>query len=301
MMRQTTRLMGNTFVLWADAARPAQAEQAIEAAIAEMRRIEARLTTFREDSETQQINRMAGLAPIPVSAETYGLVQRSQHLSRLTQGAFDLSYGSLDRRFWNFDQSMTRLPERKQARQAVRLIDYRQIQLNEAQGTVFLARRGMRIGFGGIGKGYAADRAAQLMQAMGIARGCVSASGDLYCWDQHQQPWRIALEWPEAVQQVLGHLDLSNYAVATSGDYEKAVQIDGVRYSHTIDPRTGFPARAMRSVTVLAPRAELADALCTPLMIMGPKVGLHLVNQLPGVEAVIIDPAHRLHLSRQIN
>jgi len=300
MIRQQVRLMGNTFTLAADHPSAPMARRAIEQAIAEMQRIEARLTTFDENSETQRINRAAGLAPVSVSDETLALIQRSQHLSALTQGAFDLSYGSLDRRLWNFDRHLTTLPDRKQAQRAVRLIDYRRIEVDATRGTVFLPEKGMRIGFGGIGKGYAADRAAALMQGLGIPRGCVSAAGDLYCWGPPDRPWRIALEVPEQVQQVLGHLDLTNYAVATSGDYEKCVLIDGVRYSHTIDPRSGLPARAMRSVTVIAPRAELADALCTPLMIMGPEVGLHLVNQLPEVAAIIIDPQNRLHHSHHI-
>ncbi|MEM9986369.1 MAG: FAD:protein FMN transferase [Bacteroidota bacterium] len=301
MMQRQLRLMGNAFTLMADTSDATLGQAALEAAIAEMQRIEARFTTFDEGSETQLINRMAGISPVKVSAEMLALVQRSLYLSRLTQGAFDLSYGSLDRRFWNFDRGMTQLPDRRKARQAVRLINYQHIQVNEARSEIYLARQGMRIGFGGIGKGYAADQAAQVMQEMGVARGCISAAGDLYCWGAAAQPWRVALEVPETVQQHLGHLDLTNYAVATSGDYEKAVTIDGVRYSHTIDPRTGFPARAMRSVTVIAPKAELADALCTPLMIMGPEVGLHLIDQLPHVEAVIIDPHNQLHVSQRIH
>ncbi len=293
--------MGNTFTFGADHPSVRICTKAIDQAIQEVLRIEGLFTTYHEASETQRINRLAGIAPARVSEEMIGLIQRGKRISQLTQGAFDLSYGSLDKRFWNFDQSMDVLPSKEQAQKAISLIDYRRIEVDTIKQQAFLSSKGMRIGFGGIGKGYAADRAAQVMKKAGIERGFVSASGDIYCWGNHDRNWKIALELPEQVRKVLGDFELNNYAVATSGDYEKCVTIDGVRYSHTIDPKTGFPAKSMKSVTVIAPFAELADALCTPLMIMGPEVGLNMINQVAGVECIIIDQDNNIHFSKNIH
>jgi len=293
--------MGNTFTFGADHPSAMVCTKAIDQAIQEVRRIEGLFTTYKDDSETQRINNLAGREPANVSEEMIGLILRGKKISHLTQGAFDLSYGSLERRFWNFDQTLDKLPTKEQAQAATSLINYENIEINSKRKQVFLNKKGMRIGFGGIGKGYAADRAAQLMKKAGIKRGFVSASGDIYCWGSNARHWKIALELPENVKGILGEFELNNYAVATSGDYEKYVTINGVRYSHTIDPRTGFPAKSMKSVTVIAPFAELADALCTPLMIMGAQIGLNMINQVPGVECIIIDQDKSIHFSKNIS
>ena len=300
MIKHQEKLMGNTFTFGVDHPDAGLGQKAITQAIQEVKRIEALFTTYRPDSETQRINKAAGLRPVTVSAEMIGLILRSQKISQLTQGAFDLSYGSLDKRFWNFDTTLTQLPSKATARAAVARINYKNIVVHPEKHTVFLTQKGMRIGFGGIGKGYAADCAARIMKQLGIQRGFVSASGDLYCWGVGHRPWNIALEVPDALRGILGDFELNNQAVATSGDYEKCVVIDGVHYSHTIDPKTGFPAKSMKSVTVIAPFAELADALCTPLMIMGPKVGLDLINQIPHLACIIIDQHHQIHFSNNI-
>lgn len=298
-MRHAEKLMGNAFLFCTDHANSILAEKAIAAAVDEVRRIETIFTTFNDNSEVQKINLNAGIQPVKVSLEVIDLIERSQKISRITQGAFDLTYGSLDKAFWNFDQQMTVLPHPLNAAAAVRNIDYTRIEINRENNTVYLPED-VRIGFGGIGKGYAADRASKLMQELGVQRGFVSASGDIFCWGDTDKPWNIALEMHEQVSKLLGEFYLNNYAVATSGDYEKFVEIDGQRYSHTIDPKTGYPAKSMKSVTVIAPFAELADALCTPLMIMGPEVGLHTINQLEGIEAIILDQNNELHTSANI-
>lgn len=299
-VKREIKLMGNMFTFGADAADESLANHAIDNAIREVQRIEKLFTTFNETSETCIINANAGIQPVKSSMEMIELIERSQKISRLTQGAFDLSYGSLDKEFWNFNTKMTELPNKKAAEQSISKINFNKIHTNRQEQTVFLEEEGMRIGFGGIGKGYAADKAGQIMKDHGITRGFVSASGDVFCWGPQDQPWNIAVELPENVREVLGEFHLNNYAVATSGDYEKFVEIDGIRYSHTIDPKTGFPAKSMKSVTVIAPYAELADALCTPLMIMGPDIGLHLINQLSGIEAIIVDQYNTIHYSQKI-
>jgi len=300
LVQRTVLLMGNRFDIGVVSSVKEQAEQAIEKSIAEIKRIEALLTTFSDDSQTNQINQNAGIMPVKVDKEVYALIERAQRISKLTQGAFDLSYGSLDKSFWNFDQKMTQLPSAEQALKAVGLIDYRNIVLEE--GTVFLSEKGMRIGFGGIGKGYAADRAKQVLQEEGFENGVVNASGDMNAWGVREdgQSWKVGISNPDSPQEIMAEFDLQNAAVATSGNYEKFVWIDGVKYSHTIHPKTGFPIRGIKSVTVFAPFAELADALTTPIAVMGVEVGLDLINQMTGVACLIISDENVIYSSNAI-
>jgi len=300
LVQRTVLLMGNRFDIGVVSSAKEQAEQAIEKSIAEIKRIEALLTTFSDDSQTNQINQNAGIKPVKVDKEVYALIERAQRISKLTQGAFDLSYGSLDKSFWNFDQKMTQLPSAEQALKTVGLIDYRNIVLEE--GTVFLSEKGMRIGFGGIGKGYAADRAKQVLQEEGFENGVVNASGDMNAWGVREdgQSWKVGISNPDSPQEIMAEFDLQNAAVATSGNYEKFVWIDGVKYSHTIHPKTGFPIRGIKSVTVFAPFAELADALTTPIAVMGVEVGLDLINQMTGVACLIISDENVIYSSNAI-
>lgn len=300
--RKVLRLMGNRFEISAVAANADFAERCIDAAIAEISRIEALLTTYSPDSQTNQINAQAGVAPVVVDRDVFALIGRALNLSALTQGAFDITYGSIDKRLWNFDTTMTALPDRETARQSVRLINYRNVLLNEADSSVFLREKGMRLGFGGIGKGYAAERARFVMNQLGITAGVVNAAGDLTAWgtQPNGQPWTIGIADPNTRQRAFSKLAISGFAVATSGDYEKYVTIGGKRYSHTIDPRTGYPVTGLKSVTILAPNAELADALATPVMVMGRAVGLHLIDQMPQVGGILIDDHDRLFTSKNI-
>ncbi|HEV2354497.1 MAG TPA: FAD:protein FMN transferase [Puia sp.] len=300
--RKTLPLMGNRFELTVIAEQEAAAMDCIDAGISEIRRIEKLLTTFSEESETSLINRNAGIVPVEVSSETFGLIERSLRISRLTQGAFDITYGSVDKRLWNFDVTMTALPDKETARKMVRLINYRNVILDPARSTVFLKEKGMRIGFGGIGKGYAAEAAKKVMIAMGADSGIVNASGDLAVWGYQpdRTPWTIGIVDPNARGQIFSWLNVTNLAIATSGNYEKYVIINGKKYSHTINPRTGMPVAGIKSVTILCPNAEFADAIATPVMIMGIRPGLDMVNQLKDVEAIIIDDDDRLYHSANL-
>lgn len=296
------RLMGNHFEITVVVADRAAAAPLIDLAVAEIRRIERLLTTYADDSQTNAVNRQAGIAPVVVDREVYDLVKRANHLSALTDGAFDLSYGSLDKRFWNFDVGMDRLPDPETMKQLVKRIDYRNIILNDNDNSIFLKKSGMRIGFGGIGKGYAAEQAKRMLLAAGVQSGIINASGDLCAWG-HQadgKPWTIGIAHPDHRHQAFSGMHISGLAVATSGNYEKFVTINGKRYSHTIDPKTGFPVHGLKSVTVIAENAEFADALATPIMVMGKDAGLHLVNQLPLVAAIVIDDNNRLYTSKNI-
>ena len=301
--KKSFHLMGNHFEITAVSADPILAHASIEAAAEEIRRIERLLTTFKDDSETNLINRNAGIAPVTVSDETFGIIERSIKISSVTQGAFDITYGSIDKRLWNFDITMKALPSKSIARRMVKLIDYRNIMLDRTHKTVMLKHEGMRIGFGGIGKGHAAEKAKQVMQQMGITSGVVNASGDLTAWgfQPNGAPWTIGIVRPDGSGEVFSYLNVTNMAVATSGNYEKFIMIDGKRYSHTIDPRTGFPVRGIKSVTIITPNAELADAMATPVMIMGIEAGLYMINQMKDIEAVLIDDNNRVYTSKNIH
>jgi thiamine biosynthesis lipoprotein len=294
--------MGNRFVITVASEDKLGGEKLIDDAVAEIQRIENLLTTFSENSQTNQINENAGIKAIKVDEEVYGLIERAQRISELTDGVFDLSYGSLDKRFWNFDKTMSELPDPQTAKEKVKLINYKNIILDKTEGTIFLKEKGMRIGFGGIGKGYAADKAAQLLKDMGVSSGIVNASGDLITWGSQPNgnPWTISLAHPDLPMQAFSKLNISNLAVATSGNYEKFVMINGKKYSHTINPKTGYPVSGIKSVSIICPIAELADALATPVTILGLEAGLNLINQLKNVECVIIDDQNHVFKSDNI-
>ena len=301
--QRVQRLMGNRFELSVVGTDAKWANACLDEAVAEIRRIERLLTTYNDDSQTNQINANAGGRPVPVDAEVFALIERSLRLSVLTQGAFDITYGSMDKRLWNFDTTMTALPDPQMARHMVRLINYRNVLLDADQQTVFLKEKGMRIGFGGIGKGYAAEQAKRILRERGVASGIVNAAGDLTTWGMQPNghPWTIGIADPNgASHQAFSYLTISDMAVATSGNYEKYALINGKRYAHTIDPKTGYPVSGIKSVTILAPNAELADALATPVMVMGVRVGLDLINQMRHIACIIIDDTDTLHTSTNI-
>jgi len=303
VFKKGCKLMGNRFELTVVAEEEDWANERIEAGIAEIQRIERLLTTFSDDSETNRVNQNAGIMPVAVSRETFSLVERSLRISALTQGAFDITYGSIDKRLWNFDQNMTALPDKATAKEMVRLINYRNVEMNNDECTIYLKEKGMRIGFGGIGKGYAAERARQVMKELGVTSGVVNASGDLCAWGNQPdgRPWTIGIVNPNAPKEIFSYLSVTDLAVATSGNYEKYVTIDGKRYSHTIDPRTGLPVTGIKSVTIITTNAEIADAMATPVMIMGIYTGLDLINQMNNIEAIIITDEDKMYTSRNIN
>jgi len=294
--------MGNRFMITVLAYNSHKGESLIDEAVSEIQRIESLLTTFSENSQTNKINENAGIKAVKVDLEVFELIERAQRISRITDGAFDLSYGSLDKQFWNFDKTMTELPDQESAKEKVRLINFGNIILDKNQNTVFLKEKGMRIGFGGIGKGYAADKAANLLKNRGVKSGIVNASGDLITWGSQPngEPWTISLAHPDLPTKAFSSLNISNLAVATSGNYEKFAIINGKRYSHTINPKTGYPVTGIKSVSIICPIAELADALATPVTIMGVEAGLDLINQLQSVECVIIDDNNYVYKSDNI-
>lgn len=301
--KKALRLMGNRFEITVVHYDECCANEKIEEAVTEIRRIEKLLTTFDENSQTNLINRNAGIAPVKVDREVFDIIQRSIRISSLTQGAFDITYGSVDKKLWNFDEQMTALPDAVIAKKMVRLINYKNIVLDTENCKVFLKKQGMRIGFGGIGKGYAAEMAKKVMIKNGVENGVVNASGDLAVWGVQPdgKPWTIGIADPNHADHIFSYMALSNMAVATSGNYEKFVMIGGKKYSHTIDPKTGFPIIGIKSVTIIAPNAEIADAMATPVTIMGIQAGLDMINQIKNIEAIIIDDHDKIYTSKNIH
>ncbi|MEA5427367.1 FAD:protein FMN transferase [Arcicella lustrica] len=301
--KKKLKLMGNAFEISVVDENADWANERIAEVIDEISRIEKLLTTFSDDSQTNLINQNAGIQAVKVDKEVFELIQRSIRISELTQGAFDITYGSIDKSLWNFDLSMKALPDAETARQSVRLINYKNVILNQQDSSIFLKEKGMRIGFGGIGKGYAAEKAKALMIAKGVKSGIVNAAGDLTTWgtQPNGKSWTIGIADPDAQQSTFSALNISNVAVATSGNYEKFVVIDGKKYSHTIDPKTGLPVSGIKSVTILSPNAEIADAMATPVMVMGVKVGLNLINQIQGIACIIVDDHNKIFTSKNIN
>ncbi len=300
--KQSMKLMGNHFEITVVADDEAWANERIKIGVEEIKRIEKLLTTYAEDSETNLINENAGIMPVKVSSEIILLIERSLRISSVTQGAFDISYGSVDKSLWNFDTTMKTLPSRDIAKQSVRLINYKNIIIDKEASTVFLKEKGMRIGFGGIGKGYAAEQAKNIMRNAGVESGVVNASGDLTTWGTmpNGEKWTIGIVHPEMADKVFSYMNVSGLSVATSGNYEKFIMIDGVKYSHTINPKTGLPVTGIKSVTIVSTNAEVADAMATPVMIMGIEAGLDMINQIKDIEAIVIDDNNTLYATKNI-
>jgi thiamine biosynthesis lipoprotein len=301
--KRALKLMGNRFEISVVSDDENWASSRMDLAVAEISRIEKLFTTFNDDSQTNQINAAAGIRPVKVDQEVFQLIQRSLKISALTQGAFDITYGSIDKSLWNFNVNMKSLPDAETARNAVRLINYKNVIMNPEHLTVMLKEKGMRIGFGGIGKGYAADRAKAILQQNGVNSGIVNAAGDLTTWgtQPNGKPWTVAIAAPDKQLTPFSTLNISDMAIATSGNYEKYAVINGKKYSHTIDPKTGLPVSGIKSVSIICPSAEFADAMATPVTVMGIRVGLDLVNQLQQLACVIIDDDNRLYTSNNIN
>mgnify|MGYP001236017399 CR=1 FL=1 len=295
------KLMGSAFEFIIEAAGDETGRQLLDACVNEVRRIEQKLTEFDEGSETALINRMAGMEPVTVSGETYALLQRCHDISVLTGGAFDISAGVL-KKLYRFKKESTGLPDPASIRKQLSLAGYKKIKLLPGN-RVLLEKPGMHIGFGAIGKGYAADKVRALMQQQGVPSGVINASGDLTAWGNRKdgQPWKTGIAHPAEPGTIIGWLHLGNRAIATSGDYEQFFMVNGTRYSHTIDPVTGYPARGISSVTVISPAAELSDALATAVSIKGVRRGLDMINQLPETHCIIVDDQDRVFYSKNID
>lgn len=300
--KKVLKLMGTRFEIIAISDNQNLAEKSIQAAIDEITRIENLISSWDPNSQTSEINRNAGIKPTEVDRELFQLIKRSKKISKLTHGVFDISFASLDK-LWKFDGSMKKLPTDTELKESVSKIKFNDIILDEKNISVFLKNKGMKIGFGGIGKGYAANRAKIIMLEYGIDNGVVSASGDLNSWGKQEdgKDWGIAITDPNNKSKNLAWLNISNKSVVTSGNYEKFVNIESVNYTHIINPKTGMPVSETKSVTIISPDAEFGDALATSVFIMGEKEGIGLVNKLKNVECVLVNSENEIITSKGID
>lgn len=284
-----TILMGSPFRITVVDRTEAQGNIHINKAIDEIVRIENIISEWRPHTEVSKVNHHAGLKPVKVSSELIALTKTALYFSEITKGAFDISVISMDK-IWKFDGSMTKLPTAGQIRNAIRLINYKDIIIDEKAQTIFLKKKGMKIGFGSIGKGYAADRAKQVLQSFGVTSGIVDASGDMSVFGQQSngKPWNIGINHPANDSGLADILPLRHASVTTSGDYEKYALINGIRYGHIINPATGYPSQGTISVSVIGEKATVANGLSTSIMVLGAKKGLSLLEQFPGYACLII-------------
>ncbi|HKK11675.1 MAG TPA: FAD:protein FMN transferase, partial [Flavobacteriaceae bacterium] len=298
---RTLKLMGSRFDLTVVAENETLGNDYMDMAVAEINRIEKLISSWDPNSQTSLINTNAGIRPVVVDEELFQLIQRALKVSELTEGAFDISYASMDK-VWHFDGSMTKMPSEESIKQSVAKVGYQNIILNEADHSVFLKLKGMKIGFGAIGKGYAADKAKALLQSKGCKAGIINASGDLNTWGTQPdgKDWMVAIVNPLNKEKVFSWMPVRNSAVVTSGNYEKYVNFNGTLYTHIIDPRTGYPSTGILSATIFTANAELADALATSIFVMGVDTGLDFVNQLKGVECIIVDKDSKIITSNNI-
>lgn len=294
--------MGTRFEITATALTAHAAEKAVQLSIIEIQRIESLISSWDPASQTSEINNMAGISPVIVDEELYELINRSLKISKLTQGAFDISFAAIDR-LYTFDKSEQYLPPNTKLTESVNKIDWTKIVLDEANHSVFLKEKGMKLGFGGIGKGYAANKAATLMKALpGLVGGVINAAGDLMIWGENgnEAGWPIQISDPKDISKTLGWLHVKNKSVVTSGDYEKYFTHNGIRYAHIVDPKTGLPTTGIKSATIICPDAEVGDALATAIFILGKDEGLALINKLKDIEALIITDDDQLLCSKNL-
>lgn len=295
-------LLSSPFELTVVANDTIQANILIDEGIAEVKRIENLISDWIPTTLISEINRNAGIRPVKVTPELYDLVERAIKISEITSGAFDISYASMDR-IWKFDGSMKVMPTDEAIKKSVAKIGYKKIILDAQERTIFLQETGMKLGLGGIGQGYIADKVQELLQNNGCQSGLINVSGDIKAWGKqpNEELWTVGIINPVNKNKVFATFPLDNSAVETSGNYEKYVTFNGKRYSHIIDPRTGYPASGVVSVSVFAKQTEVADALATGVFVLGVDVGLNLVNQLKGIGCIIVDDQGKVHASNNID
>jgi FAD:protein FMN transferase len=268
---------------------------AVEAVFLEMRRIDRLMSTYLEDSLISEINRDAARRPVAAGDELYDLIVRSLDISVLTRGAFDITYDSVGR---HYDFRERERPDSETIRTSLPTVDYRLIELEDADRSIRFRKEGMRINLGGIAKGYAVERGAQILREMGVRHATVTAGGDSrLLGDRRGQPWIVGVRDPREEGRVAVRIPLENEAISTSGDYERYFDEDGQRWHHIIQPATGEPANGVHSVTIVGPDAVMTDALSTSVFVMGVDQGLQLIATLPDYEGIVIDAEGRLFYS----
>jgi thiamine biosynthesis lipoprotein len=272
-------------------------------AIAEIKRLEMLMTTWRPDSEVSRVNAAAGKSPQKVSPETFAVIKEALHTSEISEGTFDITFEVLHG-LWKFDEDLDpHPPTAAQIKAKLPFLSYKHVKLSETDQSVFLDKEGVKISLGGIAKGYAVDRASKILENGGLSAFFVQAGGDLYTHGKKPDgsDWQAGIRDPRGKEGAyFAMLPVTDHAFSTAGDYERSYVLDGKRYHHIIDPRTGYPATACRSVTIWAPTALLADGIDDAVFILGPEKGLALVESIDGVGAVIVDAKNNLYVSKRL-
>lgn len=295
-------MLGSPFEMIVVADDIPQADVYIDLAVAEVSRLENLISDWIPTTPISEVNRNAGVKAVIVPQEVFDLVQRSITVSKLTSGAFDITYASMDK-IWKFDGSMKKMPSEEEIRKSVAKVGYQNIVLNPKDHSIFLKNEGMKLGLGGIGQGFIADKIKALLIAKGAPAGIVNISGDINTWGKQidGKQWKVGIKNPLNKDKIFATFPLENSAVETSGSYEKYVTFNGVRYSHIIDTRTGYPASGVISVSVFATSTELADALATGIFVLGVDLGVNLIDQLPGVGCIYVEDNGKITASKNID
>ena len=298
IFRRSVRLMGDQFEISVVGNNPHWADDRIDEAIAEINRVEKLFNTFSDDSAINRINRHAGECPVKIDSEIFRLIERALQISALTDGAFDITYNTnekdcaADLGFTDVVPVIAATP-----------VNYQNVILDAKDQTIFFQEKSMRISFGAIVSGYAADRAKYILQMQGVQSGVLNAGGDLIAWGTQPDGafWTVASADPGQKNCPFAHINISNLAFATSANDEKHTAAINNKYPVNINPEKGFPVSGIKSVHILSPSAELADAMATPVMSMGINAGLYLINQLNQVACIIIDDHNRLYTSKDVS
>jgi len=291
--------MGSELRLTAWTADEAAAVAAFEAVFDEVDRLDALMSVWRDGSDIQRLNAAAGDRPVTVSPEVREVLHVARQVSEWTGGKFDVTFGALSG-LWKFDHDQdNRIPDPDEVRKHLPLINYQALDVDDREGMAFLKRRGMRVHLGGIGKGYALDRASAILRRRGVRDFMIQSGGDLYvAGDRGERPWRVGIRDPRGpADRSFAALDLSDGTFSTSGDYERFFIKDGRRYHHILDPDVGEPSRGCRSVTIVTDHAVTADALSTGVFVLGPAAGMALIERLPDVEGVIVSDKNEVLIS----
>ena len=294
-----TVTMGSSLQVTLWTANDPGATAAIDAVFAEFDRLDHLMSVWKEGSDVRRLNAAAGREPVRVSPETLEVLTVARQVSEWTEGKFDVTFGALAG-LWKFDQDQDdSIPPRSAVAARLPAVDYTALDIDAARGTAFLRRPGMRAHLGGIGKGYAIDRAAAILRARGFNDFMIQSGGDLYVSGRRgDRPWRLGIRDPRGpADKSFAAIDLTNKTFSTSGDYERFFVRDGRRYHHILDPDLGEPARGSRSVTIVADKAVLADGLSTGVFVLGPEKGMALIERLPDVEGVIVSAENRVLVS----
>ena len=276
----------------------ARASDGIEHVFREFDRLEALLSNWKNDSDVTRLNASAGIAPVKVSQDTIAVLRTARDVSELTRGKFDITFGVLTD-IWRFDHDQDNVvPERDLIEARLKRIDYKAVEIDSTAGTAFIDRPGMKVHLGGIGKGYAVDRAIALLRDQGFKDFLIQAGGDLYvAGSDGGKPWKLGIADPRGNHDPFAMVQISDGTFSTSGDYERFFMKDGKRYHHILDPDFGEPARGCRSVTLVSNKAVMADAVAKGVFILGPVEGMKLIEQLPDIEGVIVTDDNTVMIS----